>query len=95
MILICRDDYIIFYTELQSGVGVPPSLIHYYEFASNKVLRNKEIFDFVLFREVLITSPKIYLKVSEKVISKNRQPSVEDCRFLCLQLNLATTKICC
>ena len=30
----------------------------YYELASNKVLRNKEIFDFVLFREVLITSQK-------------------------------------
>ena len=32
--------------------------------ASNKVLRNIEIFDFVLFREVLITSPKIDPKIS-------------------------------
>ena len=30
--------------------------LHYYELASNKVLQNIEIFDFVLFCEVLITS---------------------------------------
>ena len=50
-----------------------PTLLHYYELASNKVLRNKEIFDFVLFREVLITFPKILnaiLVKSEEVISK-------------------------
>ena len=65
-ILIYRVDYITHNLKLQSGAGVPPSLIHYYEFASNKVLRNKEFFDFVLIREVLITSSKIDPKISEE-----------------------------
>ena len=40
----------------------------YYELASNKVLRNKEIFDFVLFREVLITS-YLLLITSQKILN--------------------------